>query len=266
MFKQLIMAGSAILALIVCAEEIVQQKAEQSVSAKKELTPAEKAANIKRFKQRYYENTGGRVVNPNSGKGKIVFVNTQSLVSTGVLSAMIDELALSFSLRMAIHDGEKPTLENIDEAAKSSGGATTVFIVDDPVLPISVVAYEAGWAIVNVGKLAKAGDGIVNARIQKELARSFAMTSGISYGTGTAGLMAPVRKAADLDSCVLPERVNPNLYTHIHNYLSIFGVTPTQVATYRKACKDGWAAAPTNDVQKAIWDKEMEKKSQKPAK
>ena len=24
---------------------------------------------------------------------------------------------------------------------------------------------------------------------------------------------------------------------------------------YRKACEEGWAPQPTNDVQKAIWDK-----------
>ena len=25
-------------------------------------------------------------------------------------------------------------------------------------------------------------------------------------------------------------------------------------STYRKACREGWAPAPTNDVQKAIWE------------
>jgi hypothetical protein len=33
------------------------------------------------------------------------------------------------------------------------------------------------------------------------------------------------------------------------------GVLPAQRATYLKACEEGWAPAPTNDVQKAIWDK-----------
>jgi hypothetical protein len=33
------------------------------------------------------------------------------------------------------------------------------------------------------------------------------------------------------------------------------GVTPTLVAHYRQACKQGWAPAPTNDVQRAIWNK-----------
>ena len=30
---------------------------------------------------------------------------------------------------------------------------------------------------------------------------------------------------------------------------------PGKRSVYRKACEEGWAPAPTNDVQKAIWDK-----------
>ena len=30
-------------------------------------------------------------------------------------------------------------------------------------------------------------------------------------------------------------------------------MTETKASTYRKACQEGWALAPTNDVQKAIW-------------
>ena len=33
------------------------------------------------------------------------------------------------------------------------------------------------------------------------------------------------------------------------------GVSTLRFATYWQACKEGWAPAPTNDVQKAIWDK-----------
>jgi hypothetical protein len=38
-------------------------------------------------------------------------------------------------------------------------------------------------------------------------------------------------------------------------YLSRIGVTQPEFTTYRKACKEGWAPTPTNDVQKAIWDR-----------
>ncbi len=38
-------------------------------------------------------------------------------------------------------------------------------------------------------------------------------------------------------------------------YLADMGGKPQSRTTYRKACEEGWAPAPTNDVQKAIWDK-----------
>ena len=38
-------------------------------------------------------------------------------------------------------------------------------------------------------------------------------------------------------------------------YLGALGVVPAETATYRQACREGWAPAPTNDVQRAIWDR-----------
>ena len=38
------------------------------------------------------------------------------------------------------------------------------------------------------------------------------------------------------------------------------GIKPARMTTYRKAVEEGWAPAPTNDFQKAIWE-EAKKKS-----
>ena len=32
-------------------------------------------------------------------------------------------------------------------------------------------------------------------------------------------------------------------------------VLQQEVSTYKKACEEGWAPNPTNEFQKAIWDK-----------
>ena len=37
-------------------------------------------------------------------------------------------------------------------------------------------------------------------------------------------------------------------------YLRAIGVKPAEKTTYRKACHEGWAPPPTNEVQKAIWE------------
>ena len=41
------------------------------------------------------------------------------------------------------------------------------------------------------------------------------------------------------------------------------GVTKSKMTTYLKACQEGWAPAPTNDYQKAIWE-ETRKLPEKP--
>ena len=38
-------------------------------------------------------------------------------------------------------------------------------------------------------------------------------------------------------------------------FLKSRGYAPLIRAPYAKACREGWAPAPTNDIQKAIWDK-----------
>ena len=38
------------------------------------------------------------------------------------------------------------------------------------------------------------------------------------------------------------------------NNAAAYGMTPLTIASYRTACRNGWAPAPTNDIQKAIWD------------
>ncbi len=43
-----------------------------------------------------------------------------------------------------------------------------------------------------------------------------------------------------------------NRYT---SYLATLGVKPAHERTYRQACKEGWAPPPTNDIQRAIWQK-----------
>lgn len=37
-------------------------------------------------------------------------------------------------------------------------------------------------------------------------------------------------------------------------YLETLGVKPAHERTYRQACKEGWAPAPTNEIQQAIWN------------
>ena len=39
-------------------------------------------------------------------------------------------------------------------------------------------------------------------------------------------------------------------------HLPTIGVLQDKMTSYRKACQEGWAPAPTNEYQKAVWEQE----------
>ena len=67
-------------------------------------------------------------------------------------------------------------------------------------------------------------------------------------------LLTQISGNADLDRniCVIP---SIEVLPKTKNAAKARGIVPGKRAVYRKACEEGWAPAPTNDVQKAIWDK-----------
>ena len=65
--------------------------------------------------------------------------------------------------------------------------------------------------------------------------------------------MRDVKSLADIDR--MPERFGLDTIAHIRNSAPFYGLVPWYQTTYIKACEEGWAPAPTNDIQKAIWDK-----------
>jgi hypothetical protein len=98
-------------------------------------------------------------------------------------------------------------------------------------------------------------------RLRTQLTRAafFIMGSGmVSYKS----LTMPVRSLADLDSLV---DAHPFAQEFMHlNAGKKIGVKTLTFCDYERACQEGWAPAPTNDIQKAIWDKVRSEKERGP--
>lgn len=233
-------------------------------AVKKALSPAEKEQARARIMQRYYENTGGRVTNPATGKGRIVFLNAQKAYPVESFKGVVENAAFTFALRMDVLDGEKPALDGADAAKKALNANAAVFVVEDPHLPLSLVAFENGWAFVNVAKLGEGPDAVRAKRLGTELVRTFALLCGMANGQGCGSLMGPVAKPEDLDLYHAPDKVNPFLAGSVQRHMELAGMSTMKVGTYRKACIEGWEPAPTNDVQKAIWQKVREQRERGP--
>ncbi len=204
-----------------------------------------------RLEERMEARTGGKIVVPNSLKGKIVYVNAQARAPRSWLEQNAETFSQTTKFAIEVAEGKfefpKPTIQ----------GEASLFVVDDENLPPLLSAPESRWAMVNVAPLAK-GRGekeqFFAARVQKELTRGFCLLAGAQNSGYPDALVGCITKAEDLDhfaDCRLPIDV----MNRFAPYLKGYGIAPKVYSTYKKACEEGWAPAPTNDVQKAIWDK-----------
>ena len=67
-------------------------------------------------------------------------------------------------------------------------------------------------------------------------------------------VMRTVLSPADLDA-IETMTASPNATGGISNGYKKFGFGYIRKSTYMGACRQGWAPAPTNEYQKAIWDR-----------
>ena len=203
---------------------------------------------------RRYKHTGGFIVKPGSQKGRVAIFNAQKRISNAELAGCVDKIVRKMNYKATIEDAAPVTPATAGKAKADAKASVAVFIVDDPTLPPSLVAYEEHWGIVNVAKLAEGVDKVkLFGRANGETMRVIALASGAGDSQFPGSLMHLSGNLSELDG------VDAELPFDVMNRMAAtfksIGMTPELRTTYRIACKEGWAPAPTNEVQKFIWDK-----------
>lgn len=201
---------------------------------------------------------GGILVKPGSQRGKAIIFNAQTAIDRTNIVAVARKMSRDLRLRFDVIDGTLDGLKgDWSSILKKENAAAAVIVGDDTGTPSLLVAPDEFWAVVNVSRL---GDGLktdsakkkfVPNRIKRQIFRGFALIGG--SGRPENESPATVRTLNELDSArdALPvDALAPLAHT-----LEGRGMTKEFVATYRLACQQGWAPTPTNDAQKAIWDK-----------
>ena len=196
--------------------------------------------------------TGGIV--EKKGLGKIVIVNCQSRITESLVKDRMERLARLMKCAFEFRNGTW----NIS-APNASDANIAIYIVDDPKLPMSLVAAEAGWGVVNTVGL-EFGE-----RFSRQLTRVFALTAGAMCSMNVHSPMQPLTKVEDLDK-LLSDNIMRDMIDAIRHNMRSRGITQNTVSSYLKACEQGWAPAPTNDVQRAIWEQVRADKERGPAK
>ena len=196
-------------------------------------------------KERIYRASGGEIMKPSKG---YVAVVVKAKAIAAAVSPAVRALAKQTGLDIRLVD---------DEGAAKDAGITVTF-VDDPSKPPMLAAPEAGWSEVNVAALGtdlstgSAKEKFLDSRIRKMFLRAVAYAAGAGGSSFPENLLDIVT-VRDLDH--REEFIPVDALDSAMNHMNKRGIVPGRPTTYRKAVYEGWAPAPTNDIQKAIWDK-----------
>ena len=193
--------------------------------------------------------TGGYYNVPDSMKGEVCVANCASRADQAWLSEIAEYLRSETDLNVTCTNDctftwPKPKLI----------GDFTLFVVDDKAMPSVLVASEDKWAMVNVAQLKDERTQFFAMRVKKMLVRVFALLCGGAASNYQGGLSGPLVSVKELDK-LMHYRLQADVKERLLKYLRAFSITPQITTTYLAACTHGVAPAPTNDVQKAIWDK-----------
>ena len=143
-------------------------------------------------------------------------------------------------------------------AAKGAKSAKTPCVIlignagaDGPAL---AVYPEEAIGCVNADALKCKSAELTEKRIAKELFRAFGFACGGYSISRTACAMDLVYSLDDLDA-MNAMILSPMRFSGINRSAAKLGLPVLRPSTYLMAVRQGWAPPPTNDVQKAIWEK-----------
>ena len=190
------------------------------------------------------EKAGGELVRPGTFTGKVSIVSQQGKLPQEDCEAIARIFAEATKCNVVADGGEDATIK--------------LFLIDDANEPVMLVAPEDHWGKLNLAKMVddlpgeRAKQKFFKPRARKMVVKalSLLMGGGSSQFPGNIMNAATMR---DLDQC--QESIPVDMVDNYTAYLKAVGVKPAEKTTYRKACREGWAPAPTNEVQQAIWDK-----------
>ena len=220
--------------------------AETAAPQKERLTTIERKAKLDAIVN---QRVGGFVERSGTAKGSIAYINCQQKAPKTWIYESIAYFSEVTKFKINYAEG------TFDIKNPKVEGNVAIFIVDDESLPTLLIAPESRWALVNVAPIAQEKRPIFfEQRTKKELSRAFAYLCGATGSKFERSLTRGISSQAELDmnrDYELPMDVVQRFW----DYMKPLGVAPAQRATYLKACQEGWAPEPTNDVQRAIWKK-----------
>ena len=177
-----------------------------------------------------------------NAEGKLAVVNACAYEGVAI-SNTVKKIGNVF---MILVEEQKAGAWSLSES-KSAFDATTanaaVFVVKDKSLPISLVAIESRWGVVNA-------EGMSDAVLGKEIMRVTTLLLGGASSKYSASVMRPafsiedIEKVGDLATIDSLMAIFPNL--------KAYGFKQYEMMTFREAYESGFTPVPQNEEQKKI--------------
>ena len=212
---------------------------------------------IKARDERVLKKTGGFIHQKAEGPQTLLVDARQKPTLTLDEVARVYKLATHLEAQVAKETrGEASPLAFAKGLVESRKPLMLVAIIDGcEELPALSVYPEERVGIVNADKL-KGGDdpSAPEMRVSKEVWRAIGFVGGLGFSPAENDIMQPIYTIKELDANRYPF-IQPMNMARMQGMWKRFGVKKERRIPYRVAVQEGWAAQPTNDYQKAIWDK-----------
>ena len=212
--------------------------------------------------------TGGSIKIPGTQKGLVALLNCQNRAKEEWLSAAADEMASLLRCEFSVRRAAVPSggLAGMVAYKEKEGLNLAMFAIDSDESPAGLAVYpEQGIVVVNFAPVVKdVKEGFFEMRCKKEISRGIAYLCGGGSSQYPDSVLGAVTKPGDMDLS-FNEQIPFDAIQKFPRYMKAFGISPYQKTTYRKACQEGWAPAPTNDIQKAVWERVASEKEKGPA-
>lgn len=227
----------------------------RELNRKQDKTPEEVAKWHEYISDTMARKNGGLIEKPNSAKGIIVVANSQTVIPEAIIKEAFKQFAISLKVKIDIR-----TVKNSDftpeTAMRTMDANAVISIRSDSTEPSFIVYPDYNYAVVNVAALNpdKTDADNLALRVKKDIVRALAYIGGAAASQRKESLTGVINDVKDLDA-IKNELLMFDVLKRLQRQLPEMGIVPAIHATYLKACEEGWAPAPTNGYQKAIWDK-----------
>lgn len=269
--KKLIAVMVTVASVVVCAEEANNSKVDSKVAefaqkVDEAVKPKFTRADAER-RPEVLKKTGGFVDCPAEGTAIVVIdARAKSGGAPDQFATVYRDLS-----KMLVNVEKTPLKEGVcpvamtKERLAANKAVFALTVVDDEKCSGLMVLPEDRVVVVNAAKYKDGSDPVRREeRVIKELWRGLGFVSGIGYAPFKNDVFQPVFTVRDLDGLEY-QVMQPMNFQKMYTTMAKYGVKRARHIPYRLACMEGWAAQPTNEYQKAVWD-QVHKVPEKPIK